>query len=93
MGDGPIDVCGPNIVGCSHPNLIATALTDLEVGGEGSVSLSEACANARLIAAAPEMYEALRDLREACTEAYKAGRIEAEPFIRAGNALDKAEGK
>lgn len=30
---------------------------------------------------------ALRDLREACTDAYKAGRIAAEPFVRAGNAL------
>ena len=50
-------------------------------------------ADARLIAAAPELAEALRDLREAATEAYKAGRIQAEPFVRAGNVLAKAEGK
>lgn len=31
--------------------------------------------------------ESLRDLREASTDAYKAGRIEAEPFVRAGNVL------
>ena len=50
-------------------------------------------ANARLMSAAPALLEALRDLREATTDAYKAGRIPAEPFVRAGNVLAKAEGK
>jgi hypothetical protein len=30
---------------------------------------------------------ALSDLREAAADAYKAGRISAEPFVRAGNVL------
>ena len=34
--------------------------------------------------------EALRDLRAACEDAYKAGRIPAEPFVRAGNVLAEA---
>lgn len=33
---------------------------------------------------------ALWDLREACTEAYKAGRVAAEPFVRAGNVYAQA---
>lgn len=47
-------------------------------------------ANASLIAAAPELLAALTDLREACAGAYKAGRIPAEPFVRAGNVIAKA---
>ena len=50
-------------------------------------------ANAHLIAAAPELLEALRDLREAATEAYKIGRIDPEPFVRAGNVIAKAIGE
>lgn len=38
------------------------------------------------------LLDALRDLREASTEAYKAGRIPAEPFVRAGNVIAEAEG-
>lgn len=34
-----------------------------------------------------EVYEALLDLYEAATDAYKYGRIPAEPFVRAGNIL------
>lgn len=49
--------------------------------------------DARLIAAAPELLQALAVLRGACTQAYKAGRIAAEPFVRAGNVIAKAEGK
>ena len=37
-----------------------------------------------------QMVEALRDLRDATTEAYKAGHIPAEPFVRAGNVLAEA---
>lgn len=39
-----------------------------------------------------ELLAALRDLREACTDAYKSGRISAEPFVRAGNVIARAEG-
>lgn len=42
---------------------------------------------------APDLLAALRDLREACVDAYKAGRIPAEPFVRAGNVIAKAEGE
>ena len=44
-------------------------------------------ANLRLIQKAPELLTILRDLHDACIEAYKAGRIPAEPFVRAGNIL------
>jgi len=54
---------------------------------------SVAQANARLIAAAPELLKALSDLRKACVEAYKAGHISAEPFVRAGNIIAKAKGE
>ena len=47
-------------------------------------------ADARLIAAAPALLAALADLREAATDAYKAGRIAAEPFVRAGNVIADA---
>src|SRR5688572_16168182 len=50
-------------------------------------------ADARLIAAAPDLLAALSDLRESTTEAYKSGRIPAEPFVRAGNVIAKAEGR
>jgi glutamate mutase epsilon subunit len=36
-----------------------------------------------------EAVAALQDLRDAATNAYKAGRIPAEPFVRAGNVLAK----
>lgn len=50
-------------------------------------------ANERLIESAPELLRALKDLRDACTDAYKAGRISAEPFVRAGNVIASALGK
>lgn len=43
--------------------------------------------HAKLVALSPEIMDALRDLREASTEAYKQGRVTAEPFVRAGNLL------
>lgn len=45
---------------------------------------------APLFTAAEELRAALADLREASTDAYKSGRIAAEPFVRAGNVLAKA---
>jgi hypothetical protein len=56
MGDGPIDICGPDEPGQGSPNLIATAFADLGAGG--FVSQRTAEANARLIAAAPDLLEA-----------------------------------
>lgn len=43
-----------------------------------------------LIAAAPDLLAALRDLVDATTDAYKAGRIAAEPFVRARNVIAQA---
>lgn len=40
-----------------------------------------------------ELLDALKDLREAATDAYKVGRIAAEPFVKAGNVIAKAEAK
>jgi hypothetical protein len=48
--------------------------------------VASALAAARL-AGAREALEALSDLRDAATDAYKQGRIAAEPFVRAGNVL------
>lgn len=36
-----------------------------------------------------ELEAALLGLREACTVAYKAGMVPAEPFVSAGNVLAK----
>lgn len=38
------------------------------------------------------MLVALRDLRESVTDAYKSGRIPAEPFVRAGNVIAEVTG-
>ena len=69
-------------------------------------NMDEAAANTRLIAAAPEMYEALKKLKE-CIEDYfgknereflKCGDKDvdgffAQQYIAACNALKKAEGE
>lgn len=39
------------------------------------------------LSSAEAVVEAARDMREACVDAYKIGRIPAEPFVRLGNAL------
>ena len=53
----------------------------------------EALANARLIAAAPDLLAARKGLREACTDAYKTGRIDALAFVTAGNVIAEATGE
>lgn len=50
----------------------------------------DAC-NAPLIESAPELLRALKALREATTEAYKVGRIDALVFVEAGNIIAQAE--
>ena len=46
-----------------------------------------------LYCAAPDILQALKDLRLASTEAYKSGRIDALAFVAAGNVIAKAEGR
>ena len=55
--------------------------------------LAEVKANARLIAAAPDLLAALQELRAASELLYQAGRIDALAFVNAGNVIAKAEGK
>ena len=50
-------------------------------------------ADARLYRTAPELLEVLMDLRESVIDAYRAGRIAAEPSVRAGNVIAKAVGQ
>lgn len=56
-------------------------------------SHDEVQANARLIAAAPELLKALKTLHEASADAYRAGRVEALAFVEAGNIIAKAEAR
>ena len=61
--------------------------------GDASISIEQDEANARLIAAAPELLGALKALRDASKDAYKTGRVDALAFVTAGNVIAKAEGK
>jgi len=63
--------------GCDIPGATKEPTTD------------EAKANARLIAAAPEMLEALREL---CADTYLADPINADRMSKARAAIAKAEG-
>ena len=56
-------------------------------------SAAIANANGLVLAASAELLKALKDLREACTDVYKTGRIAAEPFVTAGLVIAKAEGR
>jgi hypothetical protein len=40
---------------------------------------------------AAELLATLKALRAACEQAYKAGRLEPEPFVRAGVVIARAE--
>ena len=60
--------------------------------GEADAKRIAVCVNACEGMKDPEaevkaLREALADLRAACTDVYKQGRIPAEPFVRAGNVL------
>jgi hypothetical protein len=59
---------------------------------EGHEDAMNACAatDERRTAHISELLTALQDLRMASTEAYKHGRIPAEPFVRAGNLIANA---
>lgn len=74
-------------------------MSNIVEGLEGAVTrlekaVSGACEEIdRLRAEKAELLDALLDLRAACTDAYKAGRIPAEPFVAAGNVIAKAKGE
>ena len=58
--------------------------------GRGA-TIEEQKANAALIAAAPELLEALREIREACCSGM--GNLPAADVARAQAAIEKAEGR
>jgi hypothetical protein len=70
---------------------------DVVAWAEDDFSQEQKLAKAQFIVRAcnahEELMRALRDLREAATDAYKMGRIPAEPFVRAGNVLANVSGK
>jgi hypothetical protein len=57
-----------------------------------ALSQVEREANARLIAAAPDMYEALKELRDSIKEEFGLATAQLDGYIKANKALAKAEG-
>lgn len=97
---GPKHTPGPWWVVADDPRdrnfaaLVATSTATYSIDCTRSgADRHEDMANAHLIAAAPDLLAALEDLRLACADAYKAGRIDAEAFVRAGNVLARARGE
>lgn len=75
-------------------------LTIDDIGHDCELSSDEVLANARLISAAPDMYEALKSLIQDCETANARwvdqvgiGAIDINVLSRARTALEKAEGK
>ena len=102
VGDDPHDICGPDRPGEGSPNLLASVAYD-DDDPLPHLSLAEANANARLIAAAPELLAALKELGDwvagglqASDEALPDARClqhTEEIAARARAAVDKAEGR
>lgn len=67
---GPEDVT----VSCDHPATITVA----SMGRAMTATLDEARANARLIAAAPDMLEALREAQAVLSDYYRADPYESD---------------
>jgi len=101
-GDDPHDICGPDRPGEGSPNLLASVAYD-DDDPLPHLSLAEANANARLIAAAPDLLAALKELGDwvagglqASDEAWPDARClqhTEEIAARARAAVDKAEGR
>ena len=62
-------------------------------GGGGFRTYEQELLAVRAVNSHDALVAALRDLRKDVTDAYKAGRIPAESFVRAGNVLAEAEAK
>lgn len=81
----------------SEPNLYTVGFYDPNGGwhtdSDHSAREQGAARVAFLNGSSADLLSVLRDLRAACTDAYKSGRIAAEPFVAAGNVLAKAEGR
>ena len=65
---------------------------DISALCDGGADIDEAIANARLIAAAPELYEACLNARERLKDACQHGYVAAKTLQQLDAALAKAEG-
>lgn len=65
MGEDRHEICAEPTAESGNPNVIATVFCDL-LDPHPAIGLTEANANARLIAAAPDLLAALRELVKRC---------------------------
>jgi len=92
VGNDPHDICGPDRPGEGSPNLLASVAYDFD-DPLPHLSLEEANANARLIAAAPDMYKICRELLD-WVHGKRPGRCVTDDMTqRLSAALAKAEGR
>lgn len=74
VGDYPHDICGPDRPGEGSPNLLASVAYD-DDDPLPHLSLAEANANARLIAAAPDLLALARRCAHECAECNGSAEI------------------
>jgi hypothetical protein len=90
-GPYPHDIClGYDVPGAGSPYLLASVFDDENDPPPALVDAVQANANARLIAASPDLYEACRALLDAVRQ---DNRGLAEAWNKAVAALAKAEGR
>jgi len=92
MGEDQHEICAEPTAKSGSPNVIATVFCDL-LDPHPAIGLTEANANARLIAAAPDLLAALRECAD--TLAIRAAngsvpRIDEPALIKAAEAIEKA---